>query len=203
MIRRQLMRLKNWKKEIFTIPNVLSMIRLALIPLYVTIYLNATQDMHYYVSAGILVVSCLTDLIDGQIARHFNMISTLGKMLDPFADKATQFTLIVCLAIRRNLPLLWVMIALFVIKEGFQLVAGSLLLRSGRILSRALLSGKICTTVLFSSLALMIMLPDLSAKAVNIIALIDITFMVISFASYILVYAGKITIIQEIEKKAE
>ena len=114
------MQIKNWKKEIFTIPNVLSMIRLALIPLYIYIYLNAKTDAHYYISAGILAVSCLTDLIDGQIARRCNMISTLGKMLDPFADKATQFTLIICLAIRRNLPLLWLLIALFVAKEGFQ-----------------------------------------------------------------------------------
>ena len=111
------MRVKNWKKEVFTIPNVLSMIRLALIPLYIYIYLNAKTDAHYYISAGILAVSCLTDLIDGQIARRYNMISALGKMLDPFADKATQFTLIICLAIRRNLLLLWLLIALFVAKK--------------------------------------------------------------------------------------
>ena len=90
------------KKEIFSLPNVLSMIRLALIPLYIVIYLNAVDIAHYYISAGILAVSCLTDLIDGQIARHFNMVTTLGKVLDPFADKATQFTLILCLAIRRT-----------------------------------------------------------------------------------------------------
>ena len=85
------MYLKNWKKEIFTIPNILSLLRLLLIPLYVTIYLNATSAEHYYLSAGILAVSCLTDLIDGKIARHFNMISNVGKILDPIADKPHSF----------------------------------------------------------------------------------------------------------------
>lgn len=193
------MYVKDWKKEIFTIPNVLSMLRLALIPLYIVIYLNARNKLDYYVSAGILAVSCLTDLIDGKIARHFNMISTLGKMLDPFADKATQFTLIICLAIRRNLPLLWALILLFVAKEGFQLVAGSLILRKGKILSGAHLTGKVCTAILFVSLVLMIMLPDLSNNTINIITIIDGVFMIISFISYILVYAGKIQLIQDID----
>lgn len=193
------MRVKNWKKEVFTIPNVLSMIRLALIPLYIYIYLNATTDAHYYISAGILAVSCLTDLIDGQIARRYNMISALGKMLDPFADKATQFTLIICLAIRRNLLLLWLLIALFVAKEGFQLIAGTMILRKGKILAGAVLPGKICTAVLFISLVVMIMLPRLSDNIINIMIIIDSVFMLISFAAYILVYAGKIQLIQNIE----
>ena len=141
---------KNWKKEIFTIPNVLSFFRLALIPVYIDIYLNAQEPHHYYLAAAILAVSCLTDLIDGKIARHFNMSTTLGKILDPIADKATQFTLIVCLAVRY--PFLWYLTALFVVKESFQLIAGGITWRKGKILNRALLSGKICTTVLFVSL---------------------------------------------------
>ena len=192
------MHIQNWKKDIFTIPNVLSMLRLALIPIYIVIYLNAKADLDYYISASILAVYCLTDLIDGQIARRYNMVSTLGKMLDPFADKATQFTLIMCLAIRRNLLLLWAMIGLFIAKEGFQLIAGSLILRKGKILSGAVLPGKICTAVLFISLVLMIMIPSLADNTVNIIAVVDSIFMIISFVSYILVYAGKIQMIQDI-----
>ena len=180
----------NWKKEIFTIPNVLSLFRLALIPVYVVIYLNAEEAREYYLSAAILAVSCLTDLIDGKIARHFNMMTTLGKFLDPLADKATQFTLIVCLAIRY--PVLLLLIALFVVKEGFQLIAGAVKWRKGQILNRALLSGKICTTVLFTSLILMVMIPTLSNETVTIIAIVDAIFMLISFAHYILAYCGKV-----------
>ena len=181
--------IKNWKKEILTIPNMLSLFRLALIPVYMLIYLNAEQPYHYYLSAGILAVSCLTDLIDGKIARHFNMISTIGKILDPLADKATQFTLIVCLAIRY--PFLWYLVALFVVKEGFQLIAGGLTLRKGKMLEGALLSGKICTTVLFLSLIVLVMIPTLSESTVAIFALVDAAFMVIAFIAYVLAYYGK------------
>lgn len=185
-----MMFIKNWKKEIFTVPNVLSLFRLALIPVYMVIYLNAEEPNHYYLSAAILAVSCLTDLIDGKIARHFNMITTLGKFLDPVADKATQFTLIVCLAIRY--PVLWYLTALFVVKEGFQLIAGGITWRKGKILNRALFAGKICTTVLFISLILMVMIPTLSEKTVTIIAIVDAIFMIISFIHYILAYCGKV-----------
>ena len=181
---------KDWKKDIFTIPNVLSLFRLALIPVYVVIYLNAEEAREFYLSAAILAVSCLTDLIDGQIARRFNMMTTLGKFLDPVADKATQFTLIVCLAVRY--PVLLYLIGLFVVKEGFQLIAGAFKWRKGKILNRALLSGKICTTVLFTSLILMVMIPTLSDETVAIITAVDGVFMLISFIHYVLAYCGKV-----------
>ena len=114
--------MKDWKKDILTVPNLLSLFRLVLIPVYILIYLNADSNTDYYIAASILAVSCLTDLIDGKIARHFNMISNTGKILDPLADKATQFALILCLTVKY--PVLLVLVGLFVIKEGFQLVQG-------------------------------------------------------------------------------
>ena len=180
------MLIKDWKKDIWTIPNLLSLFRLVLIPVYVVIYLNARDSMDYYLAAGILAVSCLTDLIDGKIARHFNMISTLGKILDPLADKATQFALIICLSMKY--PILFYLVVLFVIKESFQLIAGGINLTKGKMLKGALLSGKICTTILFISLILMVMLPDLSEKAIRIIFVTDTVFMLISFTDYLLTY---------------
>ncbi|MBO5837743.1 MAG: CDP-alcohol phosphatidyltransferase family protein [Oscillospiraceae bacterium] len=177
---------KDWKKDILTIPNLLSLFRLVLIPVYVVIYLNARNSADYYLAAGILAVSCLTDLIDGKIARHFNMISTLGKILDPLADKATQFALIICLALRY--PILLNLFALFVIKESFQLIAGCINLRKGKMLKGALISGKICTTVLFISLILMVMLPDLGESAIKIITYVDAAFMIASFTEYVITY---------------
>ena len=177
---------KDWKKDIFTIPNLLSLVRLLLIPAYVAIYLNAEDASDYMLAAGILTVSCLTDLIDGKIARHFNMITSLGKVLDPLADKATQFTLILCLTVKYKV-LQYVMV-LFILKESFQLIAGSLRLRKKKMLKGALISGKICTTVLFISLILLVMLPDLSVQIVNIIAIIDTVFMLAAFMEYVAAY---------------
>ena len=180
--------IKDWKKEIFTIPNLLSLFRLLLIPVYMTIYLNAGDIRDYVAAAVILAVSCLTDLIDGKIARKFNMISTVGKVLDPIADKVTQFTLIICLSIRY--PVLRHLILLFVLKEGFQFFAGLVTFRKGRMLTGALITGKICTTVLFVSLIVMILMPDIGQRAVNIITIVDALFMVVAFADYICAYFG-------------
>ena len=181
--------IRSWKKELFTIPNLLSFFRIALIPVYMIIYLNANENYHYYVSGAILAVSCLTDMIDGKIARKFNMISTFGKFLDPLADKATQFTLIVCLALRY--PVLWYLVCPFVAKEIFQLVAAAVAYKKGKMLDGALLSGKLCTTVLFISLILMIMIPSFSNTTVSIITCIDTVFVLIAFVDYFLAYFGK------------
>lgn len=188
--------IKDWKKEIFTIPNLLSLFRLLLIPVYMTIYLNAAQTKDYIAAAVILAISCLTDMVDGKIARKYNMISTVGKVLDPIADKVTQFTLIICLSIKY--PILWHLVVLFVIKEGFQFFAGLVTFRKGRMLTGALITGKICTAVLFVSLTVMILLPNITSSAVNIITIVDGIFMLIAFADYIHAYFGHGNQIQDL-----
>lgn len=191
------MLIKNWKKDLLTIPNLLSLFRLVLIPVYVVIYLNAQELTDYFIAAGILAVSCLTDAFDGKIARHFNMISTIGKILDPLADKATQFTLIICLAIVH--PVLWTLVCLFVIKEGFQLIAGFVVLRKGRMLTGALFSGKVCTTVLFVSLILLVLIPDLDQRIVYAITALDCLSMIVAFIGYARTYYTHSPMIQELD----
>lgn len=190
---------KKWKKDIFTIPNLLSLFRLALIPVYVAIYLNAANTIHYLISALILAVSCLTDLIDGKIARRYNMISTVGKILDPLADKATQFTLIICLAVKY--PVLWYLVGLFVIKESFQLIAGLVTLRKGKMLTGALMTGKVCTTILFLSLITLVLVPEIGKTAVNIITIVDSLFMIVAFVDYIWAYVGHSNKVQDLNKE--
>ena len=187
--------INDWKKEVFTIPNMLSLFRLVLIPVYVDIYMNATEMREYFLAASILAVSCLTDMVDGKVARHFHMTSTLGQILDPIADKLTQFTLTLCLSIRY--PVLRFVLILFVIKEGFQCIAGSANLRRGKILPGALMAGKVCTTILFVSLIVLVLLPDLKPGIVNAIAAIDTVFLFISFINYIFAYYGKNSKIQD------
>ncbi len=189
--------IKNWKKEIFTIPNLLSLFRLMLLPVYAYIYLNATEDYQYLIAGSIMAVSCLTDMIDGKIARRFQMISTLGKILDPLADKITQFTLILCLSMKY--PILLLVLALLLVKEIFQLVLGIINLRKGKMLPGALMAGKVCTTVLFVSLIALVLFPNIDPRWVNVIALTDMVFLTISFISYILAYLGKNTKVQDIQ----
>lgn len=192
------MLIKNWKKDLLTIPNLLSLFRLLLIPIYMVIYLNAEDLTDHCIAAGILAVSCLTDAIDGKIARHFNMISTIGKILDPLADKATQFTLIVCLAIKN--PVLWTLVVLFVIKESFQLIAGYLTLRKGKMLTGALLAGKICTAVLFVSLIILVLFPNLKQSIIYWITAVDCLSMIVSFVGYAKTYYTHSPMIQELDQ---
>ena len=189
--------IKNWKKDIFTIPNLLSLFRLVLIPVYATVYLNATQNYQFILAGFILAVSYLTDMIDGKIARKYGMITTLGKVLDPLADKLTQLTLTICLSMKY--PVLYPVLGLFIMKELFQLVIGVVFLRKGKMLPGALLAGKVCTTVLFISLIALVLLPDIDPAAVTVIAVIDALFLGVSFMSYAMAYFGKNVKVRDID----
>ena len=193
--------IKDLKKDVFTIPNMLSLFRLLLVPVYIRIYLQATEVYHYYIAGGILAVSCLTDMIDGKIARKFNMHSVLGQVLDPLADKVTQFALIVCLAVRY--PIMWILIGLFVVKELYQLIAMVVAAKKGKMLTGALYSGKICTTILFVSLIAMIVFPNIPENYVNIMIIVNIVVLAIAFVDYILIYFRKTDKIIDIESKNE
>ena len=190
------MLIRSWKKDIFSIPNLLSLFRLLLIPVYATLYLNATQRYQYLLAGVILAVSCLTDMIDGKIARKYNMITTLGKILDPLADKLTQLTLTICLSLKY--PVLYPVLGLFVMKELFQLVLGVVFLRKGKMLPGALMAGKVCTTILFVSLIALVLMPNIPPVAVKAIAVIDALFLIISFVSYAMAYFGKNVKVQDI-----
>ena len=109
---------EKWKAEITTIPNLLSLFRIALIPVYISVYLNAAEERQYLLAGSILAVSCTTDLADGMIARKFHMVTNLGKVLDPLADKLTQFALILSLSARYTA--LYPVLGLFLAKELFQ-----------------------------------------------------------------------------------
>lgn len=191
------MLIKNWKKEILTIPNLLSLFRIALIPVYLCIYLHADSADDYILAAVILAASCLTDMIDGKIARKFNMVTNLGKFLDPMADKLTQLSLMVCLSFRHRAVRL--MLLLFLVKEFFQFFAMVGSLCRGKALDGALMSGKISTTVLFAGLGLMVLCPGLSDRAVNWITGISLVFLMAAFFDYVQAYFGKNKKIYDLE----
>ena len=191
------MLINNWKKEILTIPNLLSIFRIALIPVYLRIYLNADGPEDYTAAAMILAVSCLTDMVDGKIARKFNMITNFGKLLDPVSDKLTQLALMICLSVRHRA--LRFLLVVFLIKEFFQFCAMIASLRRGKALDGALMSGKISTTVLFGCLTFMVLCPNLNDRTVNLLAGLSLVFMLIAFADYIRAYFGKNKKIYDLE----
>ena len=179
----------NWKKEICTVPNLLSLFRLLLIPVYIRIYLKADQHGDYILAGSILAVSCLTDLADGMIAREFHMVTQLGKILDPLADKLTQFFLLLTLS--SKYPFVAPMLSLFVVKELFQLSAMLFFMQKGKALSGALPAGKVCTAALFISLILLVLLPNLNKTIVFSLISVDTVLLFYSFYNYLQAYFGR------------
>ena len=172
-----------FKKGIFTIPNLLTFLRLALIPVYTSIYLDTENAP---LAAVVLAVSCATDLLDGMIARRFHMVSNLGKFLDPLADKITQLTVLLCLSTRY--ALINALIPLFIVKECMQSALAYFHFRKGKTLGGALWAGKFSTAYLFVSLILLMALPHAPIPLVKFIVVSDAIFLLISLTGYLNAY---------------
>jgi len=163
----------------------------------VNIYLQAKADRDYYLAGGILALSCLTDLADGMIAREFHMISHVGKVLDPLADKLTQLFLLVSLSEKYKM-ISW-MTTLFVVKECFQLAAMVIFIQKGKALPGALPAGKLCTAALFISLILLVLFPRLNRGFVSALICADTGLLIYSFYSYFQAYFGRNTKLTDLE----
>ncbi len=170
-------------REIFSIPNILSYFRIVLIPVFCLMYLKAEAPADCLWAGVVVLISSITDLFDGMIARKFNMITDLGKALDPIADKLSHAALAVCLAIRH--PLMWALIALMVIKEGFMGIMGIYFLRRGRMLNGAKWFGKVCTASLFVTLLVLFLFPQLPEAWVNGLIVFLMVIMLATLIMYI------------------
>ena len=176
------------RKDIFTIPNILSYFRIALIPVFVVLFLNAysCHGMGYHIGAVVtLAVSGITDMLDGRIARKFDMITELGKIVDPLADNLTQFAVVVCLAIEYKL--LIPVIALLVIKELSMAVLGVVFLRKGRKLKGAHWYGKVSTVVFYAVMIVLLIVPyaKMPFPLSTVLIAISGAWMLFSFIMYV------------------
>ncbi|MFS0673386.1 CDP-alcohol phosphatidyltransferase family protein [Ornithinibacillus sp. 179-J 7C1 HS] len=175
--------MKLTSKEIFSIPNILSYIRLLLIPIFVYIYITSDNSADYYIAAFIILLSGLTDMFDGLIARKFNQITELGKMIDPVADKLTQAAIVGCLMFRYQY--MWILVVLLVVKELFMGINGLILLKRGRKLDGAMWFGKVSTAVFYLAAFILIAFPEISSYYASLLMLVTGTFLGLSFILYI------------------
>jgi len=138
---------KNNLKDLFdgclTIPNLLSVIRILLIPVFAVLFIKD------YVIAAIVVIIIaeLTDLLDGKIARKFNQVSALGKLLDPIADKLSQISIVIVLIIKYWDNAIKYLFMFFIAKEVIMLIGGAILISKGMRPVAAEMWGKVATTV--------------------------------------------------------
>lgn len=173
-------------KEVFNIPNMMGYLRIILIPVFCYLYLTAQTPKEYMISFAVMILSSITDLFDGMIARKFNMVSDLGKVLDPVADKLTHAALAICLAIRY--PMMWALIVLMAVKEGYMAVMGLKYLKQDKMMNGAMWYGKICTATLFVGLIVLIVFYQMPVLYVNIIIWVMMAVMAFTLIQYILFY---------------
>ena len=190
--------MKDLFKGCWTIPNLLSFIRILLIPVFAYLYYN---DMKVE-AVAVLAASGLSDMFDGKIARRFNQISALGKILDPIADKLTQITIAVMLLLdfkdaenKMINAFGWVFLV-FLIKEAVMLIGGLVMLLLNIRPGAAEIYGKLATTVFYVGMTLIIAIgPEVGALnellgfqmpalLTGIIVVISAIMTLVAFASY-------------------
>lgn len=155
------------------------MFRLLLLPVIVWLY-GVKSD--YPAAIAVLILSGLTDIADGIIARKFNMVSDLGKILDPIADKLTQGVLLICLAVKYKVIILLVVV--FALKEYIMITLGYIAMKRKDSVNSAKWYGKLNTVIIYSTIVLLIMFPKIPVSAVNALSLICIAVIVASFIMY-------------------
>ena len=188
--------MKLTKKEIFSIPNILCYFRILLIPVFMISYINAKETRDYYFAAFIVLLSGLTDFADGFIARHFNMVTELGKAIDPVADKLSQAAIVISLMIRIE-PMRWLFL-LFAVKELFMGITSIVLLtKHNTKMDGAKWFGKVSTFV-FYTVMFIIVFPSLDVGVRNILILISGLFLLLAFLLYAQVF---LKMYQETQKK--
>lgn len=166
-------------KKVFTIPNILSFFRICLIPVIVWLY---CMEHHYQYAGYVLILSGVTDIADGFIARKFHMISDLGKILDPIADKLTQAVMLICLTIR--FPMMLIPFILMVFKECFMGITGCLVIHRKGIVEGANWHGKVATILLDVMMILHVFWYDISEVVSNTSIICCAIMIGVSFVLY-------------------
>ena len=188
--------LKEYFTGCLTVPNLLSLIRIALIPVFAVLF----NDGNYLWAVIVLAISGLTDFFDGKIARKFNQISALGKLLDPIADKLSQITIAIVfyLTFRGSSgetvkSFSWIFLV-FLIKEAVMVVGGAIMIMLGLKPVAAEMPGKIATFAFYTIMCLiMVFGPDigilgniftLPASVMIVLVGISVVLTIVAFCSY-------------------
>jgi len=167
--------------RIITLPNLLSVFRILLIPLFMWTYC-AKQDS--LLTALLLLLSGVTDSLDGFIARKYHLISNLGKALDPIADKLTQGAMLLCLITRY--PLMLLPFILLIIKEASVGISSLVVIKKTGSVHGAVWHGKVTTCMLYTMMIVHVLWGEITAGFSAFLIITCTLMMVISFLLYIL-----------------
>ncbi len=161
------------------VPNVLTFIRILMVPVFIYFYF-----VNHLFAAAIFVIACLTDLVDGYIARKYNAISKFGTLCDPLADKLLQISAVVCLCLSKTLPSFVVVI---IIAKELMMVIGAAYLLINKVVIPANKVGKFGSFVIFFSVTYLLISPGVSLPATIISCLIGLVS-IVSLINYLQIF---------------
>ena len=156
-------RLRKLFTNVWNIPNVLTMLRLVLIPVFVAVFFNTPADQNKIAALVIFAVASITDMFDGMLARKLNQITDFGKLFDPLADKLMVVSAMVCQAIAGVFP--WAAVAVVAAKELVMFFGGMYMLSRG-VVVYSNYWGKTAQVFFIASLLLSFFHPGLAAGKV-------------------------------------
>ena len=164
------------------LPNKLTMFRVILIPFFVLFMLVDITLYDKWIALGIFIIASLTDLLDGKIARKYNLVTNFGKFMDPLADKLLVCSALICLVALDRIPawMVIVIIAREFIISGFRLIASD-----NGIVIAASYWGKFKTT--FQMVMICLMIADITAISIftDIVTWIAVVLTVVSLVDYL------------------
>lgn len=171
------------KEQILTIPNLLSLLRLLMIPLIVRLYVRE----QYVQAVAVIIISGITDVVDGIIARKCGMVSDFGKILDPLADKLTQAAIIIGLATKYSLMI--PLIIEFALRELIMTILGYITIKRKDSVNSSKWYGKVTTVLLYAVFVILIFFPGIPLWAANTLIVLCAAMILLSLILYARFYS--------------
>lgn len=181
------MKFKFEVSDLFKIPNILCYLRVAMVPWFLFTYFTASEPKDYYFATLIVMISGITDFLDGQIARRCNMITDLGRIIDPIADKLMQFAMLLALTIK--VQYMYILVIYLVIKEAVTTFTAFIIIKKyERRLNGAKWYGKVCTAILYVVMLVLVAFPQLDIVIKAVLLMICAAALTLAFVMYMRLY---------------
>ncbi len=166
------------------IPNILTTIRLIIIPFFA--YFILVKE-NFWVAAVLFLLSGITDVVDGWIARRYNMITDVGSVYDPLVDKLMQITSVVCLAFKEIIPI--GIICVVAVKEISMIVVG-IVLYTKKMVVHSNWYGKAATVIFYIVISALIIFPGIGEIAKTLLLAVLLIALVMAAMGYLLKISG-------------
>ncbi len=173
--------------DLIKIPNILCYLRILMVPLFLHIYFTADEQNDFYIATFVVMASGLTDFLDGQLARRLNMVTDLGRIIDPMADKLMQLAMLAALTVR--VKYMYLLVIFLVVKELLTSILGFFVMRyAKRRLNGAKWYGKVCTAVLYVIMLALVAFPGMEKGLQEILLIVCACGLALAFVMYTRLY---------------